>query len=91
MVKANTACAAAGFFADAVRVLPEGAASTAVNGRKVRCRSIDSTGDVAKGLDVAKTFGRVIAAAAMLLGVESVALADPLANDALLFAVIIVD
>jgi lipoprotein-anchoring transpeptidase ErfK/SrfK len=79
MVKANTACTAAGFFADAVRVLPGGAASTAVNGRRVRSTVIDSTRDAAVGLAVAKTFGRAIAAAMMLLGLESVALADPLA------------
>jgi lipoprotein-anchoring transpeptidase ErfK/SrfK len=79
MVNANTACAAAGFFADAVRVLPEDAASTAVNGRRVRSRVIDSTCDMATGFDVAKPFGRAIAAAIMLLAFESVALADPLA------------
>jgi lipoprotein-anchoring transpeptidase ErfK/SrfK len=74
MIKANTACAAAGFFADAVRVLPEGAASTAVNGRRVRSTVIESTRGV-----TTKTFGRAIAAAMMLLGLEGVALADPLA------------
>jgi lipoprotein-anchoring transpeptidase ErfK/SrfK len=92
MVNANTASAAAGFFADAVRVLPEIAAPPAINGRKVRSRVIDSTGivatscprwarlrDVATGLDVAKPVGRAVAAAMMVLALESVAVADPLA------------
>jgi lipoprotein-anchoring transpeptidase ErfK/SrfK len=61
MVKANTACATAGFFANAL---------TAINGRKRRLR--------VTGLD-AKPFGRAVAAAVMVLAVESVAHADPLA------------
>jgi lipoprotein-anchoring transpeptidase ErfK/SrfK len=54
MVNANTGGAAAGFFADAVRVLPA-------------------------RLHVAKPFGRAATAGMMLLALESVALADPLA------------
>ena len=71
MVKANTACATAGSFADAVRVLPGEAAPSAINGRKRRSR--------VTGPDVAKRFGWAVAGAMMVLAVEGVAHADPLA------------
>jgi lipoprotein-anchoring transpeptidase ErfK/SrfK len=92
MINANTVCAAAGLFADAVRILPEGVAPAAVNGRKQPSRVIDSTRilaklypqsaqrcDVRTGLHVARPLGRAVAAAMMVLALESVAFADPLA------------
>jgi lipoprotein-anchoring transpeptidase ErfK/SrfK len=94
MLFANTACTTAGFLAAAVAVLAEGATRVDVNERKRRSRVIDSTRILAKccqwtgsravaaRLDAAKSFARLVAAVMavmMVLALESVALADPLA------------
>jgi len=87
----NKACTNAGFLAAAVTVLPEGATRLDIKERKRRSRVIDSTHVLANWclwvrpralaarLDVAKPFGRAAAAAMMVLALEGVALADPLA------------
>ena len=66
MVNASTVCASAGFFADAAMILPKGGARVDINGRSYRSR-------------VAKPFGGALLAVVMVLTLESVAVADPLA------------
>jgi lipoprotein-anchoring transpeptidase ErfK/SrfK len=91
MLYANTAYITAGFLAAAVTALPRGATPVDISKRKCRSRVIDSTRILAKWcpwarpravaarLDVARPFGRAVAAAMTVLALESVALADPLA------------
>jgi len=77
MLYANTACTNAGFLAAAVTVLPEGATRVDINERKRGSRVIDSTHILANWC--LRVSPRAVAVAVMVLALESVALADPLA------------
>src|SRR5215469_4227501 len=77
MLYANTAYTNAGFLAAAVTVRSQGATRVDINERTRRSRVIDSIHILANWYPWVRP--RAVAAAMMVLALESVALADPLA------------